>query len=239
MHGSALITGWELPSTGTSALVLSVLVANIPQPILSFLYLLFNGLCTSMLLADEWGGYRLNRKPLRVSEPRGQQRSTYFLHVPYRYGIPLVTMSGVLHWGISQSLFLAIIKVVDIHGETEEQSGVTTCGYSPAAIIFTLIIACLLLITVVAFGTRKLDPDMPPGSSCSFGIATACHSQGGNENDGEEATLPLQWGEVPLEDSDGNSDGAVGHCCFSSGPVSAPVEGKLYAGVAKKGDKID
>ena len=37
--------------------MITVLVANAPQVILSFLFLTYNGLYTCMLLADEWNGY--------------------------------------------------------------------------------------------------------------------------------------------------------------------------------------
>lgn len=38
------------------SLVGAVLIANLPQAILSFLYLMYNGLLTSMLLSNEWAG---------------------------------------------------------------------------------------------------------------------------------------------------------------------------------------
>lgn len=70
VHTSMLVSGWRLPSVGGSTVVASVLVANSPQPILSFLYLLFNGVLTSMLLADEWSQFAHDRKSLRVSDPK-------------------------------------------------------------------------------------------------------------------------------------------------------------------------
>ena len=42
---------------GSRGLLLTVLVANSPQVLLSFLFLTYNGLYTCMLLADEWNGY--------------------------------------------------------------------------------------------------------------------------------------------------------------------------------------
>jgi hypothetical protein len=51
-----------------------------------------------------------HRKGLRVSEnPRGAQRSTYFLQLPYRYAIPLLIVSSAMHWMVSQSLFLVTV----------------------------------------------------------------------------------------------------------------------------------
>ena len=54
-----------------------VILANLPQALLSYLYLLFNGLLTCMLGTEEWPHYYLTRKPLRVTSPKGKQRSTY------------------------------------------------------------------------------------------------------------------------------------------------------------------
>ncbi|KAF2850824.1 hypothetical protein T440DRAFT_396198, partial [Plenodomus tracheiphilus IPT5] len=88
---------WEIgfgKVDGTNLLTLrvsvmgSVLLANSPQVILSYLYLAFNGLYTSMFIGREWATYMIARKPLRVTAPAGQQRGTYWLSVPYRYAIP-------------------------------------------------------------------------------------------------------------------------------------------------------
>jgi hypothetical protein len=79
VHPTTLISGLKLPSIGGSTVVASVLLTNIAQPIVSFLYLLANGVITSMLLAEEWSHFAHNRKALRVSKPRPGQRSTYFL----------------------------------------------------------------------------------------------------------------------------------------------------------------
>lgn len=65
-----------LPQGGAGGLVSAVLLANCPQAIVSFLYLTYNGLFTSMLLCHEYSKYGMEgrRKPLRVTTPHGQQR---------------------------------------------------------------------------------------------------------------------------------------------------------------------
>lgn len=65
-----------LPQGGSSGLVSAVLLANLPQAIVSFLYLTYNGLFTCMLLCHEYSKYAMDsrRKPLRVTSPRGEQR---------------------------------------------------------------------------------------------------------------------------------------------------------------------
>jgi hypothetical protein len=89
-----------------------ILIANLAQPILSLLYFGYNGLFMAMLLGYEWVSYAHKRKSLRVSRPaEGAQRSTYFLQLPYRFALPLMVLSGLLHWLVSQSIFLVAIDV--------------------------------------------------------------------------------------------------------------------------------
>lgn len=42
------------------------------------------------------------RKGLRVTQPHGYQRSSYFLQLPYRWSLPLIVISGTLHWLLSR-----------------------------------------------------------------------------------------------------------------------------------------
>ncbi|KAI9714164.1 MAG: hypothetical protein M1812_006492 [Candelaria pacifica] len=232
VHPQSLISGWALPSGGTSAIIPSVLVANVPQPILSFLYLLFNGLCTSMLLAHEWSGFFDERKTLRVSNPRGTQRSTYFLQLPYRYAGPLLIFSGVLHWLVSQSIFLANVSTYFPDGSLHESNAISTCGYSPIAMMFVLIVGGLLIVFVVSLGARRMNPGMQLAGSCSAAISAACHQP---PDDDGAADLPVMWGKLP---KDMMKEGQIGHCCFSSFSVEKPVPGELYAGLPTDDDEV-
>ncbi|KAH9229926.1 hypothetical protein K456DRAFT_1844038 [Colletotrichum gloeosporioides 23] len=93
---------------GGVAFISSVLVANVPQLYLSFWYLAYNTLITRMEIATEWSRFSTGYRPLRVSSPRGQQIDTYRLQLPYRQSIPLITASIVLHWLLSNSLFVIV-----------------------------------------------------------------------------------------------------------------------------------
>jgi hypothetical protein len=70
-----------------TGLLATTLFANLPQGILSFLYLTYNGLFTCMLGSHEWSGFSRSHKPLRVTAPVENQRSTYYLQLPYTYAI--------------------------------------------------------------------------------------------------------------------------------------------------------
>ena len=70
---------------GSAGLILTIILANAPQALLSVLFFIYNGLLTCMLLAQELSEYAHKRKPLRVTNRKGHQRSTYRLQIPYRY----------------------------------------------------------------------------------------------------------------------------------------------------------
>jgi hypothetical protein len=223
VNPNTIISGLALSSIGGTTLISSVLIANIPQPILSFLYLLFNGVFTSMLLADEWSHFAYERKPLRVSDPKPGQRSTYFLQLPYRYAFPLLILSGILHWSVSQSIFLAQVASFDKYGALVDPAAISTCGYSPSAIALTMIIGVCLTLFMALLSLRRFRNGIPLAGSCSAAISAACHGRSDIDT-----TLPLQWGVVSEEEE------GIGHCAFSDKAVEMPVEGKLYAGKKKR-----
>jgi hypothetical protein len=206
-------------------LVRCVMWANLPQLIVSLLYLMYNGLYTSMHMAHEYGGYAIDRKPLRVTTPRGAQRSTYWLQLPYAYGVPLISASATLHWLVSQSIFLARVSVSP-NSVQKANSGMTfsAVGYSPLAVLCTAVLGSCMLVVAVGMGFRKLPPgSIPIAGSCSAALAAAAHRP---TADVDAAVLPVKWGVV-IESEDA---GDVGHCCFTSEEVTEPQEGNLYAG---------
>jgi hypothetical protein len=84
------------------------LVANTPQLILSICYMAYNGLLTRMLAEFEWAAFGIKYQPLRVTTRKGEQRSTYRLQLPYRWSIPLIAASILLHWLYANSLYVSI-----------------------------------------------------------------------------------------------------------------------------------
>jgi hypothetical protein len=202
------------------------------------LYFSYNALFTSFLLSYEWTTYAQKRAGLRVSrQPVGAQRTEYFLQLPYRFGIPLMALSGTLHWLVSQAIFLVAIDFYDIFGAPGNRSGydyqqnMKTCGYSPIAIVSVIILGTLMVAAIIAFGYIPYRRGMPLAGSCSMAISAACHFDQ-REYDGATAAVEkVQWGVV------GGIEDGVGHCSFSTGPVGVPVVGQVYAG-QKKGRDI-
>lgn len=162
----------------------------------------------------EWSQFGVLRKPLRVSSLRqGDQRTRHVLQLPYRFSIPLVACSVLVHWLISQSLFLIAV-------ETEDSGdwSFLKLGYSPIAIVFVLIVSCLLVVAIIVVGLFRLPSAMPVVGSCSLAIAAACHHYEGKEQP-IDATRPVKWGVTWRGTVD---DVTMGHCGFSASEVHEP-----------------
>ncbi|KAK1977013.1 hypothetical protein LZ30DRAFT_602218 [Colletotrichum cereale] len=208
-------------------LLFNVILANIPQVIMSLLYFNYNALLTSISLVTEWDRFGSEKKGLRVSsEPRGAQRETYFLQLPYRYSLPLAAFSGGLHWLISQSIFLVNLEVYSpdpdnvMNLQSSADTDITSCGWSPLGVLFVISAGVAMIVFLVASGWRRLRfGGIPVAGSCSAAISAACHPGFYEENAWEK---PLRWGVVPEPESEPR------HCSFSSQPTEGPVEGQLY-----------
>lgn len=90
----------------TGNFLASVLLPNTPQLILSCAYFAYNALYTRLLTESEWQSFSLGYRPLRVTNPQGEQWSTFRLQLPYRYSIPLLVTGILLHWITSSAIFL-------------------------------------------------------------------------------------------------------------------------------------
>jgi hypothetical protein len=142
-----------------------------PQLILSFAYFTYNALFTSMLAGLEWSQMACQKRSLRVSQnPQGEQRSSYFLQLPYRYAIPLLGFSAVMHWLISQSIFLIAVERYDPLGNPmqlpnsyypETPVGIEgehyTCGWSPLAVLLVICGGVLMIAGAIGMGRRKCN----------------------------------------------------------------------------------
>lgn len=196
-----------------------VAVANLPQVIVSCLYFAYNTIYTSMVSADEWSRFTLHRKALRTTDPKGEQRSTHWLSLPWTYALPLAIASSVLHWLISQSLFVARTEILDTYGVPEPISYMEV-GYSPLAILISLLFGSGMVLAMIANGTRKLKGGVLVGNN-SLAISAACHR---STNDTGAELRRVKWGALHHQ----LDDGTPGHCCFTSEEVEPPRVGDLY-----------
>ena len=232
---TAFIYGWSIPSAGNAGVIGNVLIANLPQVILSMIYYTYNSLFTCFLAGREWSSYARTRKGLRVSaKPKGQQRSTYFLQLPYRVAFPLMILSGALHWLTSQSIFLVSVQE-QVNGTPDNDDEFLTCGYSPPAILAVVIIGCFMVAIVSFFGTRTFKGGMPIVATSSACISAHCHLPERERDIGAECRK-VRWGvtdEIVDYDQDKGITKAISHCSFSCQAVRMPDEGEMCAGLAR------
>jgi hypothetical protein len=226
--------GLPVPAAGASALMANVVIANAPQPILTFTYFTYNSLFTSMSLAREWASYSLKRKGLRLSSaPQGDQRSSYRLQLPYRVALPLMLLAGLVHWLASQSIFIAVVELYDIvpmtgvweRGQSQDDDDYSdiNCGYSPLALLLMGILWLVMIVVLLVTASRSLKSAIPFAGSCSAAIAAACHVSP-RENGIHTATSRIQWG---VTDEPRGPD-LIGHCAFSQENVRTPLTGEMY-----------
>lgn len=225
MSETALITGLEWQDRADQGLIGTVVISNLAQLIFSTLYFQYNGLFTCMAVAKEWSDFGRRRSPLRVSSnPRGEQRSRYFLQLPYHFSIPLLVVSILMHWMLSQSIFIVAVETFEDPGSLSW--GPLTCGYSPIAIMAVIITSFLMVAAVVVTACRRLPTPVPVAGSCSLAIAAACHHPDGIPQS-EASLFPLQWG-VMRRQGERPSRETRGHCGFSHQPVEEPQAGVIY-----------
>ncbi len=229
--------------------IVNTLLANLPQLIFSILYLLYNAIVTAQLVGQEWGSFSLpsprfsllrrwrqrqrqppRRIPLRVTVARGWQTSTYYLGIPYTYGLPLTLFSTLIHWLISRSLFLVNMKFYEPTHRHVTQRHLSRCGYSLPPIFVSILLSVLLLLAIIMSGLRRYPKGIPLAGTCSLAISAACHvPQDERKECPDLAYRPLRWG-VTIEpgelyypdatDQPMGVDGAqdlvgVGHCSFT------------------------
>ncbi|RAH71831.1 uncharacterized protein BO66DRAFT_319050 [Aspergillus aculeatinus CBS 121060] len=227
-----------------------VLLANTPQFVFSCLYFMVNGVLTSMIVDAELHSYTAKRRPLRCSWPKGQQRSTYYLTLPYRYSLPLLAASATLHWLLSESIFFVYIREFDIY-QTFTGTETQGCCYSPMATLVTVVVGAAGLAALVGLGFRRYDEShMPLVGGCSAALSALCHPPDGDEGAARKAVM---WGEIPRDPythtdqelictgNHPNSSTAAAartgtmeteeyaHCSFTSWDVVTPNVVRLYA----------
>ncbi|KAF1922793.1 uncharacterized protein M421DRAFT_426533 [Didymella exigua CBS 183.55] len=177
--------GWETASDGelkfssnthsAHTTFLNAWLANMSQVVLSLCYMNLNSFYTTMTSATEWNNLAFTRKGLRVSEPRGEQQSTYFLQLPYRWAMPLIVLGTALHWLLSQTFFLVRIDVFNEDGYLTTEGSRSACGTSVSSFIVFFVVFFGLCIAVRVQASRNLVTGLPQAASNSLVISAACH----------------------------------------------------------------
>ncbi|KAI8949339.1 hypothetical protein F4801DRAFT_603395 [Xylaria longipes] len=161
----------------------AVLLANSPQLLLSLCYLTYNNLFTYLQIAREWGKYSEGYSSLRVTDPQGQQSSTYRLQLPYRYSLPLMGASALLHWILSNTIYVFIsiggYYIGDnlvFHDQSLPATSAVYIGYSTKALLaLTILSTFLTTLPLILLSLKRLQADSVVPGCNSLAISAACH----------------------------------------------------------------
>ncbi|KAI0847467.1 hypothetical protein F5Y00DRAFT_271216 [Daldinia vernicosa] len=160
-----------------------VLIANSPQLLLSFCYLAYNNLFTRLQMAREWSLFSEGYQPLRVTDPKGGQYSTYRLQLPYKYSIPLIATSIFLHWLLSNKYYLSFhisrstgLFLSGIKADPSlPPNTAIALGYSGYSLLVMLVVSCFLILLPAILSIKKLPSNMVIIGSNSLALSAACH----------------------------------------------------------------
>ncbi|RGP63933.1 hypothetical protein FSPOR_8260 [Fusarium sporotrichioides] len=167
-----------------------VLRANLPQLLLSITYFIYNNIYTYLCTEMGWNSYGGSFQPLRVSQPKGQQRSAYRLQLPYRYSIPLIIVSIFMHWLVSNAIYVFVVEgnyyeLDQLVDASSLDAGVPSIGLSKDVYVgvgySTLTILVLFITSVILpgiptlLGQRKVKTSMPLAGASSVVMSAACH----------------------------------------------------------------
>ena len=219
---------------GSFTEIQGTLLSNCPQLFVTFVYYFYNNTLTNMLSAAEYSSYGLHQKPLRVTWPikGSQQRSTYWLNIPYQYGIPVMFLFLAIHWFASQSLFYTVQIPYDPDGHRYAEEMKRFMVLSPVPLIFTASVAFFTGILLIILSFRRLKSNIPLAGSCSASISAACHPSS-EVCKSSAAHGNIMWGET--DRPEGWTDriygdySRKGHCSFTPCRVENPSLDKLYA----------
>ncbi|KAI0398924.1 hypothetical protein F4802DRAFT_591524 [Xylaria palmicola] len=165
-------------------LLSGILAANSPQLLLSAAYLAYNSLFTRLQMAQEWAMYAKDYLPLRVTDPQGMQRSTYRLQLPYKYSLPLMALSALLHFLVSNTIYVIVSfggYLKRGYNNIDRQPGLPAdstvlIGYSPISLLVVPIATTILIMIPIILSFKKLPPNMVIVGANSLAISAACHA---------------------------------------------------------------
>lgn len=134
--------------------------------------------------------------------------------------------SSLMHWILSQSLFLVRVDFLDKNGVPGTSIGdyngstISLPGYLPGAVLGTIILGSVMLLAIFLMSFPSLASAMPLAGSKRSAICAACQRP---DDDEEAASKAVTWGAVSHAEED-----RPGHWCVTSFVVEEPVVGGLY-----------
>ena len=173
---------------------LQVIIANLPQLWLSIGYLLWNNQISRIWLEREWRGYYNRRRVPRVSYDTGTNTkeevvATRWLQLPYWLTFLLIALNTVLHWLVSQTLF-----VVEILPSASKPADFYL-NYSPLAIFCIGGASTILILAMTIYYFVPIKSWMPLMAGSVQIVLESCSRL--------EAQLPkggIMWGDISTRD---------------------------------------
>jgi hypothetical protein len=221
----------------------SFLLVNIPQVLVSYIYVGLNNILTTIVVMAEWCGYSASErqaKGLRVSSPLldTKQRSTYFLSLPYRWSIPTTIMVTFFHWLVTEVFFFVQVNVYADNSAASSSETMKSIRYlfvSKTTLWFIVIpLGGLIIFALIIISLWKTFPsNIPLAGCCSASLAAACQPSRLQQDasgmtklfPANLATKALRWGVVerPSEMPFG-----IGHATFTVDEVPTLEKEKMY-----------
>lgn len=211
LNGAFLVAGTTSGSFGSGS---NVIIANFFQIFVSFIYLFYNNILTCQLVADEWTRFLRpdGKKTLRVSSPRGMQRSSYTLSLPFKYSIPLAILMMAIHTLVSQSIF--VVSLVGFGpGSNPARLPIfdkSSVGYSPLGMSLSLGLGTVMILALLAHSLTRRYPAVPEDFA-SMGMSSAAISAlcQRPDEDSDASLFPLRLGVIPFTGNDGQETGRL------------------------------
>ncbi|KAJ5355450.1 uncharacterized protein N7496_012662 [Penicillium cataractarum] len=213
----------------------SMLIANMPQLLMSYVYLGLNNIMSTILAMNEWCGYSAESgkppKGLRVTSPAPgtEQRSTYFLSVPYKWGVPTMIAMTISHWLVSEMIIFGQSEFWTkyLRNSAPRQNMEFLYGHVPEMARAVPVNGAICLILVMVCLLMKFPGGIPLAGCCSASIAAACQPLDLREGFARDlAQKKLKWGVVLRPDE---TDPAIGHATFTADEVSLLESENIYA----------
>ena len=111
-HTSASLS--DLPRDNLRSEIAAFAISNGAQLLFSALYLLLIYNITIISIEHDWGKFEIRRQRLRCTIVRGSDfEQSYLLQLPKKIIFPIMTLSAIMHWLLSQSISTTEIIVAD------------------------------------------------------------------------------------------------------------------------------
>jgi len=146
-------------------------------------------------MEGEWRSFYRNAQKPRISygKAKGEVgvRETRWLQLPYTLSFVLIVLNTVLHWLVSQTLF-----VVEILGTAQDPTPNYYLNFSPLAIFITGAVATLLVLGMTIYYFIPIRTWMPLMAGSGRVVFESCVKL--------EPTLPvagIMWGDISTRTS--------------------------------------